>query len=100
MRSVLLLYIAALAVVSGQFFDNQHFGQPGPSFDYGDDTFDQETTPEELQSKRINILPHILTPVITRGLQQLQHGEARIQRNPNRPHLIRPLVNLFTNPSR
>lgn len=95
---ILCAIYATLA--AGQFFGQEHFGQPLGNYGSDGDDFDQETTPEELQSKRINPLPHLVNPGIRRGVQNLQQIEARYQRQPNQPQFLRPLLDLLTNPSR
>lgn len=76
----------------------QHFGQPG--YDHTHDNFDRETTSDELISKRLNPIPHILNPGIRRGVTGLQHIEARYHRKPYpQRELLRPLL-LLTNPSK
>lgn len=105
---VLLILLSATSS-RGQFFPGDRYGQPvnlgsggGDLFGDGEDFDKGGLTPEEQASKRINPLPFLVNPGIRRGVQNLQHGEARYQRQPSRlsNQLLKPLLDIFTNPSR
>lgn len=71
--AAIVLLMVTLKSAQCQFYPQQHYGQPevGLGRDlFGDDNFDQETTPEEEQSRRINPVPFVINPGVRRGVQR------------------------------
>lgn len=58
------------------------FGQPAP-YAHTHDNFDKETTIDEIQSKKINPIPHAFNPALRSSLTRLQQNEANYHRIKN-----------------
>lgn len=86
--------------VGGGLPIKRHYGQPNP-YANSNDRFDKELTPEEIESARINPLPHVFNPLIRKGVTGLQQIEARYHQKPYPQRLLlRPILDFHTNPSK